>query len=81
MYRVVAVSIALLLAGMTAAQSQQPLPGSPHQRAVCHPDVVKFCKTELAAKKDDVFAILSCLQRNRSRISRACREVLSNNGK
>jgi hypothetical protein len=88
MYRIPALSVTLLLAGMTAALAQFPpqpappsLPGSEEQRAACHPDVVKFCQAELSTNKDDVFAILGCLQRNRSRISRACQQVLSDNGK
>ena len=88
MYRIPALCLALLLAGMTVALAQfppqpppPPLPGSEQERAACHPDVVKFCQAELATNQDDVFAILSCLQRNRSRISPACQEVLSDNGK
>lgn len=80
--------LALLLFGTTVARAQFPpqppapsLPGSEQERAACHPDVVKFCQAELSTNKDDVFAILGCLQRNRSQISAACREVLSDNGK
>jgi hypothetical protein len=61
-----------------AKPQQPPLPGSPQQRAACRPDVARFCRS--IAKKDDVSAILSCLERNRSRIGRACREVISENG-
>lgn len=82
------LSLAFLLAGTGVALAQfppqpppPPLPGSAEERAACHPDVVKFCRAELDANKDDVFAILSCLQRNRAQISAACREVLSDNGK
>jgi hypothetical protein len=80
--------LALLLAGTSLALAQFPpqppppsLPGSAEERAACHPDVVKFCQAELNTNKDDVFAILGCLQRNRPRISAACSEVLSDNGK
>jgi hypothetical protein len=83
-----ALSLALLLTSATATMAQFPpqpaapaLPGSEQERAACHPDVVKFCQAELKANGDDVFSILSCLQRNRSRISRACQAVLSANGK
>jgi hypothetical protein len=88
MHRIAALSLALLLAGSTATLAQfpaqpaaPPLPGSEQERAACHPDVVRFCQAELKADQDDVFSILSCLQRNRSRISRACQNVLSANGK
>lgn len=83
-----ALCLVTLLAGMTAAFAQfppqpppPPLPGSEEERAACRPDVLKFCQAEVSTNKDDVFAILSCLQRNRSQISRACQEVLSDNGK
>jgi hypothetical protein len=88
MYRIPALCLTLLLANVTAALAQFPpqppppaLPGSEQERAACHPDVVKFCQAELATNQDDVFAILSCLQRNRSRISAPCQQVLSDNGK
>jgi hypothetical protein len=88
MYRIWAVTVAFLLASATTALAQFPpqpaapaLPGSEQERAACHPDVVRFCQAELAANPDDVFGILSCLQRNRSGISAACRRVLEQNGK
>ncbi|MGB6536914.1 MAG: hypothetical protein WBF58_13235 [Xanthobacteraceae bacterium] len=78
----------MLLTGSSLAQAQFPpqpaapaLPGSEQERAACHSDVVRFCKRELATNKDDVFAILGCLQRNRAHISTACRGVLSEHGK
>jgi hypothetical protein len=87
-YRIPALSLALLLAGMTGTLAQfppqpapPPMPGSEQERAACHPDVVRFCRAELTANEDDVFSILGCLQRNRSRISSACQQVLSANGK
>jgi hypothetical protein len=86
--RIAAFGLAWLLIGATAALAQFPaqpappaLPGSEQERAACHPDVVKFCQAELTANQDDVFAILGCLQRNRTRISTACRQVLEQNGK
>jgi hypothetical protein len=36
---------------------------------------------ELTTNQDDLFAILECLQRNRTNISAACQRVLSSNGK
>jgi len=88
MRRIPALTLALLIASGTAAFAQFPpqpaapsMPGSEHDRAACRPDVVRFCRAELAANQDDVFSILGCLQRNRSRISRACQNVLSANGK
>lgn len=92
MRRVLTLSLALLLCGASAALAQfppQPAPpkcpgpiqGSAQDRAACHPDVVSFCQTELQTNECDTFAILGCLQRNRARISVACRGVLESNGK
>jgi hypothetical protein len=87
MYRIPALSLALLIASMSAALAQfPPQPAAPPQgneqeRAACRPDVVRFCQAELKVNQDDVFSILGCLQRNRTRISRACQNVLSANGK
>ena len=87
MGRKATLTLVLLLAAATAARAQFPpqpsppsLPGTAHDRVACHPDVVRFCRAELATNKDDVFAILGCLQRNRARISAACRKVLTDNG-
>jgi hypothetical protein len=76
----------LILASVTAASAQQfpPQPAAPQgndaERAACRPDVVKFCQAELTANQDDTFAILACLQRNRTRISAGCQQVLANHG-
>jgi len=85
-------AIALVLTGATAVLGQtfpkQPPPvanplgqGTEEERAACHPDVMLYCKS-LVQDDDqaDVFAILSCLQANRPRISQACRTVLASHG-
>ena len=55
--------------------------GDEKERAACHPDVVKFCKELIKDGADaDVFGILSCLQTNRRKISKACNEVLASHG-
>ncbi len=92
MHRTLVLSLTLVLAGMTAASAQfpaQPAPpqcpspvqGNAQDRAACHGDVTAYCQAELQANQCDVFAILGCLQRNRPRISAACRQVLQANGK
>jgi hypothetical protein len=92
MHRILALSLTLLLAGLTAAWAQfpaqppppqcpTPVQGNAQDRAACHPDVTAYCQAELQANQCDVFAILGCLQRNRARISAACRHVLEANGK
>ena len=85
MLRKACLLIALLVAGSIPALSQPlplplppfPLPqGTPEERAACAPDVNRFCEYALP----DVFRVLQCLQGNRPRISRACREVLERHG-
>ena len=81
------MTLAFLLAGATVALAQQfpPQPAAPQtgndtERASCRPDVVKFCQAELSNNQDDTFTILACLQRNRTRISAACQQVLASHG-
>jgi hypothetical protein len=89
MYRTIVLSLAFAFLTGTAALAQQfpkqPPPaslgqGNEQERAACHPDVVRFCQAELTANENDVFAILGCLQTNRTRISSACRGVLESHG-
>jgi hypothetical protein len=88
MHRIQGLALVLLLAAGTTALAQfpqQPPPanlggGNEQERAACRPDVVKYCKAELATNQDDVFAILACLQRNRPKISSACQQVLASHG-
>ena len=92
MFRVSNLTIALLLAAGVAAQAQtlpaQPPPvkgmgmdsGNSQERAACHPDVTKFCQTQLQVNPQDVLGILGCLQTNRAKISHACQEVLASHG-
>ncbi len=84
MLRKACLLVAVLVAGTTPALSQLPLPfpplpmpqGTPEERAACQPDVQKFCEYALP----DTLRVLQCLQGNRVRISRACREVLERHG-
>lgn len=91
MVRRLVLSIAVLLTAGTVVLAQlppQPPPvanplgqGNDQERAACHPDVMRFCRQLVKDNQDaDVFAILGCLQTNRSRISGACREVLADHG-
>jgi hypothetical protein len=89
--RVAILTIALALAAATAVNAQQlpPQPppvngpmgqGDPQERAACHPDVTKFCQTQLEVNPQDVLGILGCLQANRPKISQACQQVLASHG-
>jgi hypothetical protein len=92
MLRTFAFTIALLLTAGTVVLAQLPPQPPPvanpfgqateQERAACHPDVIKYCR-ELVKDdaQSDVFAILSCLQSNRPKISTACgRQVLASHG-
>ena len=82
MVRKVCVLLAVLAVSSTPAPAQLPLPpfpmpqGTAEERAACAPDVHRFCEQALP----DTFRVLHCLQANRSRISRACRQVLERHG-
>jgi len=90
MFRTPALTMALALAGSTAASAQfpaQPAPaqipmtaGDDKERAACHPDVIKFCQSQLQINSSDTLGILGCLQTNRANVSAACQQVLSSHG-
>jgi hypothetical protein len=50
--------------------------GTDQERDACHPDVMKFCREMVP----DQFRVLGCLQSNRTRLSNACRGVLTSHG-
>ena len=88
---IVALSLATLLAAGSAASAQmlppQPPPvqnglgqGNDQERAACHPDVSRFCQSQLQVNPNDILGILGCLQANRPKISRACQQVLASHG-
>jgi hypothetical protein len=52
------------------------LRGTPDEEAACAPDSRRFC----SEAEPDALRVLRCLQRNRSKISVACRQVLQNRG-
>ncbi|MGE3150844.1 MAG: cysteine rich repeat-containing protein [Pseudorhodoplanes sp.] len=77
-------AIFTLCAGLSLAQAQQiaPLPifplfqGTAQEQAACRPDAQRYCRDA----QPDQLRVLSCLQRNRSQISRGCRRVLESHG-
>jgi hypothetical protein len=84
MIRIV-MSFALIFAAAAAAAQNfpaQPPPaqGNEKERAACHPDVTRFCQSQLQANPNDTLGILGCLQANRPKISRACQQVLASHG-
>jgi len=63
--------LALILVA-TGASAQ-----SAHEHDACARDVARFCRAHM---NDGDQVVLSCLQQNRSRISRACEKVLVEHG-
>jgi len=90
MIRISVLSIMLALVAVVARAQQlppQPAPvaslmgqGNDQERAACHPDVSRFCQTQLQVNPNDILGILGCLQANRPKISRACQQVLASHG-
>ena len=93
MFRITALTFAFALAASTAALAQQfpPQPppvkglaggdqGTQQERDACHPDVTKYCQSQLQVNPNDVLGILGCLQANRPKISKGCQEVLASHG-
>ena len=68
MLRRIAFAAALSLAAVTSVSAQG------------QGDAKELCKQFVKDKNDDVVSILNCLESNRSRISKACSEVLASHG-
>jgi hypothetical protein len=72
---------ALILLSLTvstgAIAQQQQRSGTPEEQKACNRDVQRFCRPVI--DQGDL-VILSCLQQNRTRISKACDQVLVSHG-
>jgi hypothetical protein len=75
MVRSVSVLFALIMMSGAALAQANPEENTPEARA-CRGDANRFCKADLP----DQFKVGSCLQANREKLSRACKEVLTKNG-
>ena len=64
----------VLMACPASSMAQQ---GTPAEQAACRPDTRKLCR-DLVGNE---MAVLACLQQNRAKLSRACREVLERHGR
>jgi len=69
------VLAALVLTACPAASMAQQ--GTPQEQAACRPDTRRLCRDLVG---NDT-AVLACLQQNRAKLSRACREVLERHGR
>lgn len=69
--------VATLLASATTASMAQSRSGTPEEQKACAKDVSRFCR---AIMDQSDLVILSCLQQNRPKISKACDAVLVSHG-
>jgi hypothetical protein len=70
-----ALSLAFVVTAANAQHSGRS--GTKHEQEACTRDVTRFCR-KLMDQGD--FVILSCLQQNREKISKACQRVLASHG-
>jgi len=76
MVRSVSLFFAVIIMTSTAfGQTQYPQENTAEDRA-CRGDAHRFCKNDIP----DQFKIGSCLQANREKLSRACKEMLTSHG-
>lgn len=73
------VALALLLVSMSSGVNaqQQQRSGTEAEQKACSRDVSRFCRSVM--EQSDL-VILSCLQQNREKISKACNQVLVSHG-
>jgi hypothetical protein len=64
----------VVMACPSAGMAQQ---GTPQEQAACRPDTRKLCRDLVG----NDMAVLSCLQQNRAKLSRTCRDVLERHGR
>jgi hypothetical protein len=76
MVRSVSLFLAVFLMSSAAfAQSQYPQENTPEDRA-CRGDARRLCKDDIP----DQFKVGSCLQTNKEKLSRSCKEMLATHG-
>jgi Cysteine rich repeat len=74
------LAFALIVAGSMSFAQPSMFQGTPQEQQACKSDVMKHCKALLTTNAPNTFDILSCLQRNRKRLSKACQSVLNGHG-
>jgi hypothetical protein len=67
--------ILLSLSLSTAAVAQQQRSGTPEEQAACSRDVQRYCRPVI---DQGDFTVLACLQQNRTKLTKACEQVLKN---
>jgi hypothetical protein len=71
------VAALLSLSVSAGAMAQQQHGGTPDEQKACAHDVQKFCR---ALMNESDLTILSCLQQNRSKLTKSCDKVLTDHG-
>lgn len=77
---IVLCAVVMVIAGARQLSAQPTSQVSAQERGACRQDVRRFCQAELQRNPDDVLSITGCLQANRGKISRVCRNALARNG-
>jgi hypothetical protein len=67
----------LSISASTGAVAQQQRGGTPEEQKACARDVQRFCRPVI---DQGDFTILACLQQNRTKLTPACGQVLTNHG-
>ncbi len=65
----------IIMTSAALAQNQNPQENTVEDRA-CRADARRFCKDDIP----DQFKIGSCLQMNKEKLSRSCKEMLASHG-
>ena len=73
----IALTLLSLSLSTSAFAQQQQRSGTPEEQAACSRDVQRYCRSVI--NQGDL-TVLACLQQNRPKLSKACEQVLKNNG-
>lgn len=73
----VALSTGAMTGAITGAAAQAQRSGTEEEQKACARDVSRFCR-KLMDQGD--FTILACLKEHRSKLTKACNQVLLNHG-
>jgi Cysteine rich repeat len=77
MIRFFSVLPLVLIAAGALSTSALAQGANPHEHDACARDVSRFCRAHM---NDGESVVLSCLQQNRARLSKACAKVLTDHG-
>jgi hypothetical protein len=77
MRKILLVCTLLSISASTGAFAQQQRSGTPEEQKACARDVQRFCRPVI---DQGDFTVLACLQQNRTKLTAACAQVLTNHG-